>query len=161
MKLLLPIGLFFSLTRAVLSFAAEEPTETPEAIHIEAIKPGSVQWEFEKTNIITITDEFLARYKGARLTAKRGEFDTKTGEMTAEGAVNLEYENQVWRGERLHYNFFTRHINTEQFRTGRAPFYATGGGLTANPTNNTYTATNAFVSTDDVEKPGFRIRARR
>jgi len=57
--------------------------------------------------------------------------------------------------------FFTRQINTEQFRTGRAPFYATGGGLTANPTNNTYTATNAFVTTDNVEKPGFRVRARR
>src|SRR6266849_8951044 len=117
MKLLLPIGLFFSLTRGVLTFAAEEPTETQETINIEAIKPGVVQYEYEKTGIVTITDEFLVRYKGATLTAQRGEFNTGTGEMTAEGAVNLQYENQVWRGDRLHYNFFTRQINAEQFRT--------------------------------------------
>ena len=133
MKLLRPIGTFFSLTRAVLSFAAEAPTETQETINIEAIKPGVIQYEFEKTGVVTITDEFLVRYKGATLTAQRGEFNTKTGEMTAEGAVNLQYENQVWRGERLHYNFFTRQIHTEQFRTGRVPFYATGEGLTELP----------------------------
>ena len=259
MKSLRPIGLFLALSRGVLSFAAEAPPESPETINIEAVKPGAVDYDYEKTGIITITgfdlrlmstdkessmhdqgvpmvivgkdadgrlrfrildeigqkvvdkaeidlpnqakeigalkaqlaglwdqhrltldqkqgimmavtsivghtpitSEFLARYKGATLTAQRGELNTRTGEMTAEGAVNLHYENQVWRGDRLHYNFFTRQINAEQFRTGRAPFYATGGGLTANPTNNTHTATNAFVTTDDVEKPGFRVRARR
>src|SRR6185369_10414701 len=41
------------------------------------------------------------------------------------------------------------------------PFFATGEGLTAHPSNNTYTATNSFVTTDDVETPEFRIRARR
>src|SRR5947207_3204888 len=97
MKLLRLIGLFLSLTRGVSAFAAEEPAENEETIYIEAIKPGAVQWEYEKTGIITITDEFLARYKDATLTAKRGAFDTKTGDMTAEGAVNLQYENQVWR----------------------------------------------------------------
>src|SRR5688572_13641373 len=101
MKLLRLTGLFVSLTRGVMTFAAEETAEFQEAIHIEAVKPGTVRWEYEKTGIVTLTDEFLARYKGATLTAQRGEFNTKTGEMTAEGAVNLQYENQVWRGERL------------------------------------------------------------
>ena len=64
MKLLRPIGLFFSLTSAVLAFAAEEPTETQETIHIEAIKPGVVQYEYEKSGIVTITNEFLVRYQG-------------------------------------------------------------------------------------------------
>ncbi len=160
MKSLRSIVLFCALMRGVLSFAADEPAESPETIYLQAVKPGAVKYDYS-TGLIGITDEFLARYKGATLTAQRGEFDTKTGEITAEGSVNLQYENQVWRGERLHYNFLTRQINTEQFRTGRAPFFATGAGLTAHPTNNTYTATNAFVTTDDVEKPGFRVHARR
>ena len=104
MKPLRPIGLFLVLTRGVLSFAAEEPAESQETIYIEAVRPGAVQYEYEKTGIVTVTDEFLARYKGATLTAQRGEFNTKTGEMRAEGAVNLQYENQVWRGERLRFD---------------------------------------------------------
>ena len=103
----------------------------------------------------------MVRYKGAVLTAQRGQLNEKAGEVAAEGAVNLQDGNQVWRGERLQYNFLTRQIHTEQFRTGRAPFYATGEGLAANRTNQTYTATNAFATTDDVQKPGFRVRARR
>jgi lipopolysaccharide assembly outer membrane protein LptD (OstA) len=160
MKSLRTIGLFFSLTGGLMTFAAEEPAETQETIFIEAVSPGVVRYEYATSGIITITDAFLIRYKGATLTAQRGVFDTKTGGIVAEGAVNLQHESQVWRGERVRYNFLTRQIDTEQFRTGSAPFYAVGGGLTANPSNNTYAATNAFVTTDDVEQPGFRVHAR-
>src|SRR5439155_16740893 len=132
-----------------------------ETIDIQAITPGAVLYEYEKTGMVIITNDFVARYKGATLTAQRGELNTQTGEMLAERAVNLQYGNQVWRGERLQYNFLTHQIRAGHFRTGRAPFYATGQGLAAYQTNNLYTATNAFVTTDDVETPGFRVRARR
>jgi hypothetical protein len=160
MKLLRLIGLFLSLTCGVLTFAAEEPTESQETIVIEAVNPGEVEWRYG-TNVITIPDAFMARYKGATLTAQRGEFNAKTGEMSAEGAVYLQYTNMVWRGERLRYNFISHQIDAEEFRTGRVPFFAAGAGLTADQTNNTYTATNAFVTTDDVANPVFRVRARR
>jgi len=155
------ICLFFLLLLpvAALPVAAAEEAEEQE-IEIEAIKPGEIRYNYE-TGIAIATNDFVVRYKGAVLTAQRGQLNEKAGEVAAEGAVNLQDGNQVWRGERLQYNFLTRQIHTEQFRTGRAPFYATGEGLAANRTNQTYTATNAFATTDDVQKPGFRVRARR
>ena len=55
MKSLCPIGLFLALSRGVLSFAAEAPPESPETINIEAVKPGAVDYDYEKTGIVTIT----------------------------------------------------------------------------------------------------------
>ncbi|PYM12171.1 MAG: hypothetical protein DME18_12095, partial [Verrucomicrobia bacterium] len=156
-----PIFFLLLLSSAVFSSAAREPTEDEEVLDIQAIKPGEVHYDYGKTGIVVITNDFVVRYKGAVLTAQHGRLNTTNGDVVAVGAVNLQYENQVWRGDRLQYNFFTRQIQTEHFRTGRAPFYATGEGLSANQTNNIYTATNTFVTTDDVEKPGFRVRARR
>jgi lipopolysaccharide assembly outer membrane protein LptD (OstA) len=140
--------------------AAEDEAVGPESLVIESVEPGAVHYDYGESGRVVATN-FVAHYKGAVLTARRGEFNTKTGDVAAEGEVRLQQENQVWRGERLQYNFDTRQIHTEAFRTGRAPFYATGEGLVASRTNNTYTATNAFATTDDVETPGFRVRARR
>jgi len=144
---------------AFRSVAAVETPEDPDSVFIEAIQPGAVDWNYA-TGVAISTNEFVVRYKDAVLTAQRGRVDTQSGDVTAEGAAHLQQDNQVWTGERLEYNFITRQIHAEKFRTGRVPFYATGEGLSANRTNNTYTATNAFVTTDDVEKPGFRVRAR-
>src|SRR2546425_12836675 len=55
MKSLRAIGLLLSLTRGVLVFAAEEPPDSQETINIEAVKPGAVDYDYEKTGIITIT----------------------------------------------------------------------------------------------------------
>src|SRR5207237_8354529 len=111
--------------------------------------------------MVVASNDFVVRYKGAVLTAHRGWLNLNTGDIVAEGAVNLQEESQVWSGERLEYNFNTRQIHAERFRTGRAPLYATGEVLTCNRTNNTYTANNAFVTTDQGEPPGCRSRARR
>ncbi|HYT60543.1 MAG TPA: LPS assembly protein LptD [Haliangiales bacterium] len=155
------ICLFLLWWSALRSLAADAQTEDPDGIFIEALKPGEVQYDYGESGIAVITNDFVVRYRGAVLTARRGQVNARTGDVVAEGSVNLQYENQIWRGERLQYNLITREIHAEKFRTGRAPFYATGEGLAASRTNNTYTATNTFVTTDDVEKPGFRVRARR
>ena len=161
MKSLRLICLVFSVVVTGFCRAAVEETED-QTIRIEPlVAGGSDTVEFNwVSGIARITNDFVVHHRGAVLTAHRGELNLEIHEMTAEGAVSLQLENQIWRGERLRYNFNTRQIQTRNFRTGRAPFYATGEGLTANRTNNTYTATNAFVTTDDVEKPGFRVRAR-
>ena len=144
------------------SLAAAEETED-QTLEIETLVPGAgdtVEFNWV-SGIANITNDFVVRYRGAVLTAHRGKLNLETHEMNADGAVSLQFENQVWRGERLQYNFLTREIHAEEFRTGRAPFFATGAGLSGDRTNNIYSATNAFVTTDDVEKPGFRVRARR
>ena len=156
-----PICCLLVLLSAIRAWAAEDPSLDHESMDIQALQPGEVSFDYEKTGVVVMTNDFVVRYKGAVLTARRGQVDSRSGEATAEGAVHLRQENQVWTGDRLQYNFNTRQIHAEKFRTGRAPFYATGEGLTGNRTNDIFTATNAFVTTDDVEKPGFRVRARR
>ena len=158
MKFSRPFCLVLLLAHASCSLFAAEAED--EGIDIQGIGPGQVEFNYE-TGFFMTTNDFVARYQGAVLTAHRAQGNRITGEVEAEGAVNLQYENQVWSGDRLQYNFFTHQIHTARFRTGKNPFFATGDGLGANQTNHTYAATNAFVTTDDVEKPGFRVHARR
>lgn len=162
----LPRSLLPFLLAAVITtdsrsaFAAEEPGEKTEEqfIYFESVEPG----ELVLTNgTVIISGEFTVRFKDAVLTAARGTINTNTGDVMVEGAVHLQREDQVWRGNRILYNLHTGEIQTETFRTGRAPLFAAGEGLRADTTNNTYTATNSFVTTDDVAEPGFRVRAKR
>jgi lipopolysaccharide assembly outer membrane protein LptD (OstA) len=136
-----------------------QAAEEEERIEIEAVNPGQVDFDYG-TGIATLTD-FVVRYKGAVLTAQRGRLNEKTGDVLAEGSVILESENAIWRGERLQYNFLSKQLQAGQFRTGRAPFFAAGQGLGVDQTNRVYVVTNAFVTTDDVEQPGYRVRASR
>ncbi len=94
------------------------------------------------------------------LTANRLWWNRRSGEARAAGAVVLEQSGQRWVGEQLDYNFTTGEARTGSFRTGYPPVFAAGQGLSLDPTNQTYVATNAIVTTDDVGAPGVKIRAR-
>ena len=148
-----PAAVLLLLLGAACSLVAAEEEEEEEEIQIDAVEPGTVEGNTE-TDVVTITGPFVARYKGAVLTAQRGgRLDGRTGEILAEGDVVLQSDEAVWRGARLEYNFRTKQIRTDQFRTGRTPFFAAGEGLSADLTNKTYTATNTFVTSDDVDAP--------
>ncbi len=95
------------------------------------------------------------------LTAQHIQVNQVSGDAVAEGAVNLRSDNQLWIGQRLQYNFITKQIQGDDFRTGLAPFYVKGQNLTMSLTNQTYSATNAVITTDDVAEPGFQVRARK
>ena len=66
--------------------------------------------------------------------------------------------------EHLRYNYQTQQMDGTQFRTGKAPVFASGeaarGEHVDNHTNAVYTATNGFITTDDYYHPLFRVRAR-
>ena len=53
---------------------------------------------------------------------------------------------QTWIGDKMSVNFKSREMDAEEFRTGRWPIYAEGQGLHADVTNQTYSATNAFIT---------------
>jgi lipopolysaccharide assembly outer membrane protein LptD (OstA) len=114
------------------------------------------------------TNGVLVRYGNAVVTADRITIDRKSEEVIGDGKVRIQEEGQLWVGELIRYNFRTRQMETEQFRTGRAPVFAAGHGLhseetsltRAHVTNRLYAATNAFVTTDDVAQPGVKVRAR-
>jgi len=120
---------------------------------------GEVDYEFG-TGVATITNGFVAQYQDVVLSADFGQLNRETGDIVLEGSVYLQREDQIWRGDQLRYNFLTRQMGAADFRTGRPPFFAAAEGLTADLTNELYTATGAFLTTDDVAEPGLRIRAK-
>lgn len=167
--LLLVLGQVAQLPAAEREEGPMEPT-----VDIEALGPGEVIFSYESGLLGIITNEFVVRFQDATLTAHRGQFDELKGEFVVEGGVVIQRDNQVWRGERVEYNFVTGRIQTAGFRAGRAPFFAQGEGLLLEPTrpqggeppklgltNMVYTATNAFLTSDDVAAPAYQVRARR
>jgi len=164
MKFLRPALLLLLVCGGCLSAAeAEEPSdiviESLETSH-DTNRPSEVVWHFGGPGLVSTTNDFAIRFQDGVLTAQRGQINTVTGEVIAEGRVVLERGNQSWRGDQLEYNFITREARGGRFRMGRSPFFAAGEGLAASLTNNTFTSTNSFLTTDDVENPGYRVKAR-
>jgi LPS-assembly protein len=153
-RLLLVLALVVSALSSTQLWGTEEPE-----MDISAVGEGDVFYNFE-TGTIVVTNAFVARYADALLTADRGEFDLGSGESVLEGNVTLQRSNQIWRGSRIRYNFITGLVETEAFRTGRPPFFAEAERLTVDLTNQVYRATEAYVTTEDVTRPGVRVRAR-
>jgi LPS-assembly protein len=112
-----------------------------------------------ETGVMTTTNRFQVRYSDTVLTADRGSVNRKTGESTADGRVRIERDDQVWVGEHIRYNFITRLLETEEFRTGQSPVFAHGESLRGDLSNRVYTARHAYITTDDVSEPVEKIRA--
>ena len=106
------------------------------------------------------TNGVLVRYGSAFLTADQVGVNQPSGDVTADGNVRIQSEEQVWIGEHIRYNFKTKQMEAEQFRTGKAPVFAAGEGLHGEYTNRLYMATNGVITTDDVAEPAVKIRAK-
>jgi lipopolysaccharide assembly outer membrane protein LptD (OstA) len=118
---------------------------------------GGVEYDYFQ-KIAVATNGVLFRYGGAVLTADRIRLNWETGEVAADGRVRIQREEQVWASEHITYNFLTREMRAELFRTGQAPIFA-GGEVLGLVTNRVYTATNAIVTTEDLENPLLKVRA--
>lgn len=113
--------------------------------------------------VIVGTNGIAVRYGPTVLVANAVRVDRASGEAEAEGNVSIQRETHLWKGDRVTYNLKTQAMSASSFRTGSPPFFAGGEALGSQPgdgTNRVYTATNAFVTTDDVQEPGYRIRAK-
>jgi LPS-assembly protein len=136
--------------------AQQQPGYEIEALNDQ----GWGEYDF-RTGMAIGTNGVRVKYGGSVMTSERVAVNQGTGEAIADGKVRIQREEQIWVGEHMRYNFKTREMEAEQFRTGKAPVFIAGEGLHAELTNQVYLATNAFVATDDVAEPAFRIRAKR
>ncbi|MDB6016610.1 MAG: Organic solvent tolerance protein, partial [Pedosphaera sp.] len=146
----------FSLLLLGISLVAAQAAAPPQSLEIESSE--NVEFGFDGIGIAT--NGVVIKSAGAVLTAKQASINQNTGDIFAEGSVRIQREDQTWTGEHLHYNFQTGQIDGAQFRTGMSPIFAAGEGLAGNPTNNTYTATNVFITADDYSNPLFKVRAK-
>ena len=101
------------------------------------------------------------RYEDGVLTADSASYNKATGQIHAEGHVRIERAGQVWMGDKIDYNYKSHALAANSFRTGQAPIFARGSSLSSNPERKSYTATNASVTSDDYEDPGFHVTARK
>jgi lipopolysaccharide assembly outer membrane protein LptD (OstA) len=168
-----PLGLAVLLTAAALGQDATPPSA--------AASPGStnapLQWvitsadgqgEVEldrKTNIATARNGVIARYGSAVLTARQIRLSPNSTFLEAEGDVSVQMTRPdggtvLWRGQRVRYDYVHRTIEADQFRFGQAPYFAAGEQLRGGQTNQIQTAIEAMVTTDDVDDPAFRLKAR-
>jgi beta-lactamase regulating signal transducer with metallopeptidase domain len=109
-----PNSLKSQLTNTVTTSEGPRATKkfvlsTGQEIEIEATKPSEIQY-YPETGICIVTNDFVVRFKDAVLTAQRGQINTKTGEVIAEGGFTLQRGDQVFSGERLQYNFIHQKI---------------------------------------------------
>src|SRR5262245_37554049 len=154
--------LFCAILCSVLCLSATgiRAQERPEVQLTPLTDQGWFEWEMD--GLFRGHNGVLVRY-GDRgvLTADEIVFNQKTSEAIADGKARLQQGEQVWVSEHLAYNFDTRQLVSERFRTGKSPVFASGRGLQGDFTNQVYVATNAYVTTEDIENPTFRIRAKR
>jgi lipopolysaccharide assembly outer membrane protein LptD (OstA) len=151
---------FHALLTACLMVLALEAAGQEAAWEIDS-PGGRGEFIFDfNTGVALLTNGAVIRYAGAVLTADRASVNQFTGEAVAEGSVRLEREGQVWRAERLQYNFRTRSLQVESFRLGTSPVFSEGALFSGDLTNRAYSAGNAWLTTDDISKPAYRIRGR-
>ena len=128
------------------------------------VTAGKVQTSL-KTGVTLATGGAVVSYEEkdgepVELSAETMSINRDTGEVVAKGTVFLRGRGQTWIGDELRYNFKTEDIGTASFRTGLAPIYAAGSGLGASVSNNVYSATNAVITTDDLDVPYYRVEAK-
>jgi lipopolysaccharide assembly outer membrane protein LptD (OstA) len=151
---------FLSAFFPFLVFAQEQPTWDIQALNnvIPGLPIGSI---FMQGDTATGTNGVYVKYGETVLTADTVSLNQQSGDVVADGHVRIETGDQLWVGEHITYNFKTRQMRSEQFRTGKSPLFVAGRELEGDLTNNAYTARHAFVTTDDVADPAFRVRASR
>ena len=138
--------------------AQQQPVWEMEALNDQ----GWAEFDFQ-TGLGRGTNGVLVRYGTAFLTADQASLNQQSGEVTADGQVRIQSEDQIWVGEHIRYNFKTHQMEAEQFRTGKTPVFAEGAGLHGDISNQAYQvyiATNGIVTTDDVAQPAVKIRAK-
>ena len=153
---------FFAISLSL--HAQQEPSSD---IQIESLHTGQTDVTYDLRNKTARgTNGVFINYNGSALTADSVFVDEDSSEATADGNVRIQQGDQVWLGDHIRYNFKTRQMISEDFRSGKSPVFMTGKGLHGNISSNhmvpnTYTATNGFITTDDVDEPAIKIRASR
>ena len=116
-------------------------------------------WTASNDVVVVVTYTANGQSSNAVLTADRVAGNTNTGDIYAEGSVRIQQGRETLTGPQVHLNYLTRQMDWTEFRAGEAPYFAAGKAMHAEGTNGAYSATNAFVTTDDYSQPLQEIRA--
>ncbi len=157
------------------------PPEEDAKLVIEAASGAEANFTSLEDTVIAATHPsgVRATYKDVTLSADRLSVNRDTTMTAAEGNVRLQRGSTLWVGERLSYNFATGEMGGDRFKVGDTPFFASGRNLTGSKLeetpgsearetdgaadellNRVYTASDGMLTTDDVENPVYRVKAK-
>ena len=131
---------------------------------LSEVVPGSPEgraYYDAPTGEVVWTNGIFVQNANAVLTADNARVNTKTSVVQADGHVRIQSGGQLWTGEHITYNFKTKEMISDEYRTGVFPVFAGGEGLAGDVSNRVYTARQSFVTTDDIYDPAYRVRASR
>jgi LPS-assembly protein len=120
-------------------------------------------YAYYEKGLIVGTNGVAVRYGPAVLVANSVRIDEEKGEAYAEGNVSVQREGFLWKGDRATYNMKTGEMKAADFKAGLPPFFAGAQNVVSVPgegTNRVFTAENGFITTDDLDRPGYRVRAK-
>jgi lipopolysaccharide assembly outer membrane protein LptD (OstA) len=143
-----------------VSIAPENPQNSSGTIVIEGLTGESEMVQSLDEGLTYYRHGVVVRYDDMELTADQVALSEATGDIIADGNVQFRGAKQSLSGEHLEYNFKTGMLTGNDFRAGFTPFFAGGLSLDADVNAETFRAHDAYVTTDDVKNPGFRIRAK-
>src|SRR6185295_2077255 len=157
-RVILLTPFFFFLALALPILAQEKKEENKEELILIESESANASY-FPNTGLFSATGGVRVTWRDTVLVADSVKANQKTGEVVADGKVRIQQGDQVWVGEHIVYNFYTRSMETEVFRTGKAPAFASGEHLRGDLSNSVYTAENAFITTDDIYNPALKLKA--
>ena len=95
------------------------------------------------------------------LMADKASYNARTGIATADGHVIVEQGGMMWVGDHVTLNRYSGIVSSGPFRAGKLPVYVQGEWEQAVKTNKTYTATNIYVTSDNIAHPDYYVKASR
>jgi LPS-assembly protein len=81
-------------------------------------------------------------------------------EYHANGHVSILQNGAAWYGDHIVWNPATKEISADSFKAGYDPLYIYGEGLHFDTATQTYVATNAVLTTDNVADPAHELHAK-
>src|SRR5581483_5927793 len=127
LRAVLILTLGFLALPAALWGQQRTPSAIPWAI---TTLPGGSDIEYDlNTGEVRADNGVMVTYGDAVLTARKIVANPTNGVVVADGRVRIQQGDQLWASEHFLYNFCTKEIQGEQFRTGQAPLFIQGNGL--------------------------------
>ncbi len=154
--ILYPIALVvcFSLYAGV-SRAEGLPTKEPVVVNGDHVEYQQTEKKVIGTGNISVT------YKDIVLTCDKIAVNLETHDAEAEGNVNITQKGAYFIGDKINYNFEKRSAVIDYGYVNAKPFYGRAEGLTKEPGKDEFSLYNGSITTCDLDKPHYRIKAER
>jgi LPS-assembly protein len=122
------------------------------------IEGDDARWDFAHDTVTA--KNVVVKYGDAMISANNIVITNSTGDALAQGNVGLQYSGQVWLGESVHYNFFTKKIIGQNLRTGHGLYFSDDKVVVGDAAAGVYVGADAMVTADDYAEPSYHIQAK-